>query len=161
MKVDTNKVVTIDYTLRLNNGEVIDSTGDGNPLAFIYGVGGIIPGLEEGLGGLQVGDEKKISIAPENAYGEFDPEGRFDVPRDQLPADELEVGMELIAAEEGSEGYTPVYVHAILEDHVTLDYNHPLAGETLNFDVTIRDIREASKEELEHGHVHGPHGHHH
>jgi len=158
--IEKNKVVSMHYTGTLEDGSVFDSSEGREPLEFIYGVGMIIPGLEESLNGLAVGDKKKIeNISPEKAYGEIQEEARQEVPKDQMPQDmEVEVGMQLAA--QGPQGPIPVVVAEVKEDSVVVDFNHPLAGKTLTFDVEIVEVRDATQEELDHGHVHGPNGEH-
>jgi len=160
MKVAENAVVVIDYTLTDNDGEVIDSSEGAGPLAYLQGMGNIIPGLEEALLGKEAGDEVKASIEPEKAYGERHEDMKQDVPKELFGGiDNIEVGMQFQS--ETDEGPVMVTVVSIGEEMITVDGNHPLAGGHLNFDVKIREVREASAEELEHGHVHGEGGHHH
>ncbi|MFP4402029.1 MAG: peptidylprolyl isomerase [Candidatus Nanoarchaeia archaeon] len=158
--VEKEKVVSLHYTGTFEDGSVFDSSEGKEPLQFIYGVGQIIPGLEEGIDGLKVGDKKKIEkISPKKAYGEKSDEAMQEVPRSQLPQDvEVEVGMQLAA--QGPQGPIPVQVSDIKDETVVIDFNHPLAGKTLNFEVEIMDIRDATQSELEHGHVHGEDGSH-
>ncbi|HMV44288.1 MAG TPA: peptidylprolyl isomerase [Leptospiraceae bacterium] len=160
MVISKNKVVAIDYTLRNSEGEIIDASAGQEPLVYIQGIGNLIPGLEEMLEGKKVGDTFKAVIPPEKAYGEFDESLVQLIPSKhfaQIP--NLEVGMQLQANMDGQ--IRIVTVTAIEENSVEIDANHPLSGETLDFDVTVKSIREASQEELDHGHVHGEGGHHH
>jgi FKBP-type peptidyl-prolyl cis-trans isomerase SlyD len=160
MKVAENAVVVIDYTLTDNNGDVIDSSEGAGPLAYLHGFGNIINGLEDALLGKEAGDQVKASIDPENAYGERVEGMKQDVPKELFAGvDNIEVGMQFQS--ETDEGPVMVTVVAISDDMITVDGNHPLAGVQLNFDVIIREVREASEEELAHGHVHGAGGHHH
>ncbi|MDF1589566.1 MAG: peptidylprolyl isomerase [Gammaproteobacteria bacterium] len=160
MKVAENAVVVIDYTLKDNSGEVIDSSEGAGPLAYLHGFGNIINGLEDALLGKEAGDQIQATIAPENAYGERHEDMQQDVPKELFGGvDNIEVGMQFQS--ETDEGPVMVTVVAITDEMVTVDGNHPLAGVELSFDVTIREVREASDEELEHGHVHGAGGHHH
>ena len=160
MKVVENAVVVIDYTLTDNDGEVIDSSDGAGPLAYLHGKGNIIVGLEEALLGKEAGDEVKASIEPANAYGERHEDMKQDVPKELFGGVEnIEVGMQFQSETDG--GPVMVTVVAIGEEMITVDGNHPLAGVHLNFDVKIREVREASEEELEHGHVHGEGGHQH
>ncbi len=160
MQISANMVVSIDYTLTDDKGEVIDSSEGRGPLAYIQGIGNIIPGLENALEGKAQGDSLKVSIAPEDGYGERSDDLTQAVPKEMFEgAEEMQVGMQFQTMTES--GPQVVTVISIDDEHVTVDGNHPLAGENLNFDVTIVDIREASAEELEHGHVHGPEGHDH
>ena len=160
MKISQNHVVTINYTLKDNDDNIIDQSND-STFCYLHGASNIIPGLESALTGKSSGDEVSVSIAPEEGYGIRDESKIQAVPREAFPADAtIEPGMQFHA--EGPEGQSVVVTIAtVADDIVTVDGNHPLAGVTLNFEVTIADIREASAEELEHGHVHGPHGHHH
>jgi FKBP-type peptidyl-prolyl cis-trans isomerase SlyD len=160
MKVADKTVVVIDYTLKDNDGTVIDSSEGAGPLAYLHGAGNIIPGLEEALLGKAAGDEVKASIEPAKAYGERHEELKQDVPRDLFSGvDDVQVGMQFQS--ETDQGPVLVTVVEVNDDSVTVDGNHPLAGVHLNFDVTIREVREPSQEELDHGHVHGEGGHHH
>jgi len=160
MKVSENAVVVIDYTLTDNEGEVIDSSEGAGPLAYLHGMGNIITGLEQALLGKEAGDEVKASIEPEHAYGERHENMKQEVPKELFGGVEnIEVGMQFQS--ETDDGPVMVTVVAIGEEMITVDGNHPLAGVHLNFDVKIREVREASEEELEHGHVHGEGGHQH
>ena len=160
MQVSRNKVVSIDYTLKDDAGTVLDSSAGSEPLAYLHGVGGLIPGLESALEGRNTGDHLQVTVQPADGYGERDDELVKRVPRNQFAgAGDLELGMQFRVSKK--QGGRIVTVMAIEDETVTIDGNHALAGVTLNFDVTIRDIRDATAEELEHGHVHGPGGHHH
>lgn len=160
MQVATDKVVVIHYTLTNATGEVLDSSSGGDPLAYIHGSGNIIPGLEEALEGKVAGDKLQVSIAPEKAYGLPSDELVQQVPKRAFQGvGNVTAGMRFTAQTE--HGPRQVVVTRVVGDMVTVDGNHPLAGQTLNFDVEIAEVREASQEELEHGHVHGPGGHHH
>jgi len=160
MKIAEKHVVTLHYTLKDNDDNIIDKSDDGS-FCYLHGASNIIPGLENALAGKSSGDEVSVSVAPEEGYGPRDDERIQEVPRDAFPPEvTIEPGMQFNA--QGPEGQTVIVTIAKVEgDNVTVDGNHPLAGVTLNFDVTITDIRDASAEELEHGHVHGPGGHHH
>jgi len=160
MQIVKYKVVSIDYTLTDGQGALIDSSGEGQPFAYIQGTSSIIAGLETALEGKSAGDSLSVAISPEEGYGERDDSLIVVVPRDKFESvDELEVGMRFQTPTEG--GMRVVTVVELEGDGVTVDANHPLAGENLNFDVTIVDVRDATSEELEHGHVHGPGGHDH
>ncbi|PHS70240.1 MAG: peptidylprolyl isomerase [Methylophaga sp.] len=160
MKIAENTVVLIDYTLTDNEGEVIDSSEGAGPLAYLQGAGNIITGLEEALLGKEAGDKVKASIEPAKAYGERHEDMRQEVPKELFGGiDNIEVGMQFQS--ETDQGPVMVTVVEISEEMITVDGNHPLAGVHLNFDVNIREVREPSEEELEHGHVHGEGGHHH
>ncbi|GAB4019616.1 MAG: peptidylprolyl isomerase [Bdellovibrio sp.] len=160
MEIAKNKVVGMDYTLTSNDGSVIDSSKNHGPLFFIFGLGHIIPGLETALLGKKKGDALKVCVQPKDGYGEREDELVQDVPRQQFDAPEgIQIGMQFEVQTE--QGALVVTVTKVTDSHITVDGNHPLAGETLNFDVSIVDVREATAEELAHGHVHGPGGHHH
>jgi len=160
MKIAENKVALIDYTLRDNDGEMIDSSEGAGPLAYLHGAGNIVEGLEEALIGKKAGDKVKASIEPAKAYGERYEDMKQEVPKELFGGVEnIEVGMQFQS--ETDEGPVLVTVMAISEEMVTVDGNHPLAGVHLNFDVTVREVREPTAEELEHGHVHGEGGHQH
>ncbi len=160
MQIAKDKVVTIDYTLMDGQSTVLDSSQDGEPLSYIQGAGSLIPGLEAALEGRSIGEALQVTIAPDQAYGERDEALMQTVARDSFEgADQLEVGMRFrLQSDSGPQVITVVAAEG---DTITIDGNHPLAGVTLNFDVTIRGVRDATGEELSHGHVHGPeaHGH--
>jgi FKBP-type peptidyl-prolyl cis-trans isomerase SlyD len=160
MQIADNRVVTLAYTLKDNNDNILDKSDDGS-FCYLHGARNIIPGLESALTGKVAGDELSVSIPPEEAYGVRDESRQQEVPREMFPEDvEIEVGMQFNA--QNPEGHAVmVTVTNVEENHVTVDGNHPLASVHLNFDVRIMDIRDATAEELEHGHVHGPQGHHH
>ncbi len=160
MQIEKDKVASIEYTLTSDNGEVLDSSDGKEPLAYIQGIGNLISGLEEALEGKSVGDALQVTISPEKAYGVRNDELIQVVDRSVFQGvEELQVGMQFQA--QGDSGTHVIWVTDVEGDQVTIDGNHPLAGETLNFDVKVMDVRDASAEELEHGHVHGPGGHHH
>ncbi len=160
LKIAKNTVVTLDYELRLADDEVIDSSSGGE-FCFLVGHENVVPGLEVQLLGLATGDTRDISVSPQEGYGLRDEEKLVTVPREALPDDfEIEIGLPLELEDEAGET-SMAFIAGVRGDEVVLDRNHPLAGETLRFHVTIGAIREASKEELKHGHVHGPGGHHH
>jgi FKBP-type peptidyl-prolyl cis-trans isomerase SlyD len=155
LKVADGLVVGLDYTLRLDDGEVVDSSTDREPLEFLQGQHQIIPGLEQALYGMVLGDEKDVEVAPADAYGESDPDAFELVARDVFPPDmSLTPGMGL-RMRDGSGRALDAYVADIRPDGVLLDFNHPLAGEILYFQVKIAALRPATDEELSHGHVHG------
>ena len=160
MAVADDMVVGLDYTLRLEDGEVVDSSEGGEPLEYLQGHGQIIPGLEKELYGLTVGDEKKVVVPPGEGYGEQDPDAFEKVDLDVFPPDmDLEPGMSL-HMRDGDGEVMEACVVEVQPDGVLLDFNHPLAGETLFFQVKIAALRHATQEELAHGHVHGDHSHH-
>ncbi len=160
MKIAKDKVVSIEYTLRDNDGNVLDTSEGREPLAYLHGNGNLIPGLEAQLEGKGADEALKVVVAPADGYGEFDAAQIVNVPKSQFAGvAELAVGMQFTAS--GPEGQQVVTVTKIENDTVTVDGNHPLAGQTLNFDVKIVSVREATADELSHGHVHGAGGHHH
>lgn len=160
MKIAQDKVVSIHYVLRDKEGEVLDNSEEHGPLAYLHGHGNIIPGLEKELMGKESGDKLHVTVAPEDAYGIHDESLIKEVSPDMFKdVDDFQEGMQFQAqTEQGMQIFT---VTAIEPDKITIDGNHPLAGEELTFDVEVTEVREATSEELEHGHVHGPHGHHH
>jgi FKBP-type peptidyl-prolyl cis-trans isomerase SlyD len=162
MQVARNAVVTIDYTLKNPDGRVIDSSkSEGRqPLPYIHGAGGLIPGLERALEGKNAGDSFAVTIAPEEAYGMRDENLVRAVPKASFGNNAIVVGAQFRTQDKQGQQHV-VTISKIEADSVTIDANHPLAGVTLHFDVTINDVREATAEELAHGHVHGPGGHHH
>lgn len=157
MQIDKHAVATIDYTLIDDTGEVLDSSRGQDPLSYIHGVGSLIPGLEQALEGKEAGDSISVTIPPENAYGERNEDLVHVVERGQFGVDDLQTGMRFRVQSEVGEQV--VVVTNIDGDDVTVDGNHPLAGETLKFEVDVKAVREASPEELDHGHAHGPGGH--
>ena len=159
MAIGTDSVVSIHYTLKDDTGTVIDRSEAGEPLAYLHGHGNLIPGLEKELTGKNSGDELSVTVPPADGYGEYDNGLVESVPRRALRGiKDVKVGMQLHA--QSAQGTHTVTVTKILGDMVTLDGNHPLAGKSLHFEVRIEDVRAATEEELSHGHVHGPHGHH-
>ena len=150
-------VVSLDYSLRLDDGEEIDRSNGDEPLQFIQGRGQIILGLENALYGMIVGEEKLVTISPEDGYGEYGSENYVMMPRDSFPLDmELIVGESLFVRDSESDQEYTAYIAEVGNESVKLDFNHPLAGETLHFKVRINALRDATIEELAHGHVHGP-----
>jgi len=159
MSIKQDKVALIEYTLTNQHGEQIDAS-NGNPLAYLHGHQNLIPGLEAELEGKVVGDKFTANIPAEHAYGE-----RVDALVQTVPSsmfqgvEELEVGMRFEAQSE--QGMHSVEITAIEEDQVTVDGNHPLAGEALTFDIEVVGLRDSTPEEVEHGHAHGEGGHEH
>ncbi|MEZ4591610.1 MAG: peptidylprolyl isomerase [Chloroflexota bacterium] len=161
LKIKDGVVVSLEYVLRLDDGEVVDAS-DGDALVYLHGYGEIIPGLEKALVGLTVGDSKTISVSPSEAYGEVDMEAFEIVPRSMFPDDmELVEGLELSLRDVETDEPFDATIAEIRDNEVMLDFNHPLAGETLHFEVSIPALRPATEEELAHGHVHGEDDHHH
>jgi FKBP-type peptidyl-prolyl cis-trans isomerase SlyD len=153
MQVSENKVVSIHYTLKNDAGEVIDSSAGRAPLSYLHGIGNIIPGLEKALEGKSKGDHVDVSIVPEEAYGLRNEALIQTVPKSAFErAEEIEPGMQFQA--QTPAGSRILTVVAVYDDDVIVDGNHPLAGETLHFSVEITDVREATAEELAHGHAH-------
>lgn len=160
MQITDNSVVNIHYTLTNDAGDVLDSSEGREPLAYLHGHHQIIPGLENALLGKTTGDTFEVAIAPEEGYGPRVEEAVQTVPREafaQIP--DLAVGMQLHG--ESPQGPMSVVVKEINDDSVVVDANHPLAGVTLNFAVSVVSVREATESELAHGHAHGGDGHHH
>lgn len=156
------RVISFHYTLTDSSGEVIDTSRDQNvPFSYLEGMGQIIPGLERALALLSVGDKRKIEVAAADAYGVMDDQLIVQVPREKLPnSSELQEGDQFQAS--GPNGEVLLFrVIEIQQDQVKLDGNHPLAGEDLVFDVELLGVRDATPEELAHGHAHGEGGHHH
>lgn len=161
MQIAANKAVSIDYTLTNDAGEVLDTSAGGEPLAYLHGAGNIIPGLERELDGKQVGDELKVTIEPEDAYGEFSADLVAVLGRNMFEGvDELEVGMQFHASAPDG-GMQIVTITALDGDEVTVDGNHPLAGQRLTFEVKVAAVRDATEDEIAHGHIHGDGGVHH
>ncbi|MDH3353830.1 MAG: peptidylprolyl isomerase [Chromatiales bacterium] len=156
MTIKENSVVSIDYTLTNDQGEVIDSSEGQEPLAYLHGFSNIIPGLENALIGKKTGDSCKVTVQPADGYGEYNPELTQVVPSSAFEGvDNVEPGMQFHA--QGPEGQVEmITVTEVNGDDITISGNHPLAGQVLNFDVTIKEVREATEEELAHGHVHTP-----
>jgi FKBP-type peptidyl-prolyl cis-trans isomerase SlyD len=161
MKIASNKVATLHYTLKDDKGALIESSVGNEPLTYIHGIGNLIPGLEDKLEGKTVGDKLSVVVKAEDAYGERDEELIEEVERAEFDdGEELEVGKEFQYDDEDGNVFH-VRVVKIDDKMVTIDGNHPLAGQTLAFEVEVLGVREATAEELEHGHVHGPEGHSH
>lgn len=155
MQISDNKVAIIHYTLTSADGDVIDSSAGADPLTYLHGHGNLIGGLEKALAGKVKGDKLDVVVAPEDAYGNVVEEMIQTVPREAFTGVEsIEVGMRFEASTAG--GPVSVVVTAVDADNVTVDGNHPLAGQTLTFAVEVVDVREATEDELSHGHVHGP-----
>ena len=161
MKITTNSVVSLDYTLKSNEGEILDTSNGRAPLVYLHGVGALIPGLENELEGLEKGAKKSVTVQPEEAYGTKSDDLLHVVPASgfQGNIDELQIGVQVQLDTE--QGPAIATIAKIENDEVTLDLNHPLAGVVLNFEVEIVDVRTATADEIAHGHVHGEGGHHH
>jgi len=159
MQITDNSAVSFHYTLTNSNGEQLDSSRGEEPLAYLHGAGNIIAGLEAALTGKEAGDTFNITIPPAEAYGELVPNMVQVVSKKMFEGMDVEVGMQFHA--DVSHGAGIITVTEINGDDVTIDGNHPLAGETLIFDVEVVDVRPATEEEIAHGHIHGASGHHH
>ena len=160
MAIGQDSVVTLHYTLKGDDGKVIDQSSPDEPLAYLHGHGNIVPGLERELTGRNTGDKLTVKVVPAEGYGEYEQALVQQVPRRSLQGiQHLKVGMQLQA--QTPQGVRIFTVKRLVSDMVTLDGNHELAGQTLHFDVEIADVRAATEEELSHGHVHGAGGHHH
>jgi len=162
MKIDKGRVVCMHYTLRDESGTTIESSGEREPLTYLHGYGHLIPGLERSLHGSQAGLRTTVTVLPEDAYGEKDPQAVIRAAREDFPEGlTLEPGVEVQA--DTPDGPLTFMVVAVEGDEAVLDANHPLAGKTLTFDVEVIDVRDATPDEIAHGHVHGAggaHGHH-
>lgn len=156
MKVAANKVVKMHYSVMDNNDNTIDNSFGGEPLIFIVGTGYLIQGLEDALQGKEAGDTLNASIEPKDGYGERHDELMQAVPKSMFEGMEIEVGMQFRASTD--DGDQSVMIIEIQDEEVIVDGNHPLSGITLNFDVEILEVRDATEEELAHGHVHGEGG---
>ncbi|HCK80702.1 MAG TPA: peptidylprolyl isomerase [Candidatus Competibacter sp.] len=159
MKAAHGRVVALHYTLTDDEGLLLDSSRGHEPLVYLHGYGNIIRGLETALEGCEAGFLSTVKVAPADGYGAFNPEAVFEVPRGQFPPEEdIQVGMEVRG--ENEHGLMAFRVVAVNDRGVVLDGNHPMAGKNLNFDVEVLGVRDATAQELSHGHVHA-HGHDH
>jgi FKBP-type peptidyl-prolyl cis-trans isomerase SlyD len=160
MQIAERCVASFHYTLTNDKGEVLDSSTGHGPMTYLHGAGNIVPGLEKAMAGRSAGDKFKVSVAPEEAYGRHNPELVQVVPKRAFQgARELRPGMQFEA--QSDQGPMSVTITTIVGDQVTVDGNHPLAGQTLHFAIEVTGVRDATVEELSHGHVHGEGGHHH
>ena len=155
MQITKNKVAGIHYTLRDNSGNILDTSDGRDPLYYLHGAGNLIAGMEEGLEGKSEGDKLELKISPSKGYGEKDPTMTQKVPRSSFGEQEVKKGMKF-STDRGA----VVTVTDVGLDSITVDANHPLAGVELNFAVEVMEVRNATNEEIQHGHVHGPGGHH-
>ena len=159
MQVSENAVVSIHYTLKDDNGATVDSSIGKEPLSYLHGRKNIISGLENALTGKNVGDKLNVTIPPEEAYGNYDEALIQVLPREAFGGvEDIQVGMQFYS--ESPEGVQMITIKEVNGDQITVDANHPLAGQTLHFDVEIMGVREATPEELQHGHVHDGSHHH-
>jgi FKBP-type peptidyl-prolyl cis-trans isomerase 2 len=138
--IENGQKVSIEYTLKLDDGTLVESNADRDPLVYEQGAQQILPKLEEALTELGVDDTKKVSLAPEDGYGEVDPEAFQEIDKEAIPEDGRQEGI-ILAVPDGDGGQRPVKVHEVREDKVVLDFNHPLAGKTLEFEIRIVDIQ--------------------
>ena len=160
MTITKHAVVTLNYTLKNSEGTVLDTSDGREPLIYLHGVGALIPGLEEELDGKETGAKINTVIPPEKAYGEKRDDLLRVVSKEGFQGDEdMQVGMQVQL--ETDHGPAIALITEMKDDDVTLDFNHPLAGMTLHFDVEVVELREATEDEVTHGHVHGPGGHEH
>ena len=160
MQIAQHKVVTLNYTLKDDDGNVIDQSQDGS-FVYLHGMKNIVAGLENALAGMTAGQTRAVSVSPEEAYGHRDEARVQAVPREMFPADaQIEPGMQFHAQSPEGQSLVVTVVESDA-DTVTVDGNHPLSGVQLNFDVQVVDVRDATEEEIDHGHAHGPGGHHH
>ena len=157
--VQNGLVVSMEYTLTVD-GEVLDSSKDAGPLEFLAGYDNIVPGLEREMIGMKIGESKDVLVLPVDGYGEFDEDAFMEVPRSEFPSDmELELGLELNVGDE-EEQHQLAFVESFNDETVRLDFNHPLAGAELQFNIKVTGLREATNEEIEHGHAHNEEHHH-
>ena len=159
LKVNDGQVVSMEYTLKVD-GEIADSSEGREPLEYVHGAGNIIPGLEREMVGMAVGESKEVVVAAADGYGEEDEKAFMDVPREQFPEEiPMQIGTELQVQNQAGQ---PMYARIVTvgDKSVRLDFHHPLAGKELHFSVKVVGVREATSEEKEHGHAHGP-GHSH
>jgi FKBP-type peptidyl-prolyl cis-trans isomerase SlyD len=160
MQIGKKCAVAIDYRLTIEGGIVVDASEKGQPLWYLHGANNIIPGLEKELEGLKAGDAKTVNVTPEEGYGPYHSDRVHQVPKNRFPSGTYTVGDHVTAsAPDGSE--MDARITAMDGKNYTLDFNHELAGKALTFAITVAEVRAATKEELAHGHVHGPGGHHH
>ena len=159
--IANGKVVSFNYTLRNDAGETLDESGPGEPMMYLHGADNIVPGLERKLSGRGVGEKLDVIVEPADGYGERDSAGVQDVPREAFPPDApLQEGVSFVVETPDGRAF-PLWVVSVSETTVRCDANHPLAGVRLHFAVEITHVRDATREEMDHGHPHGPGGHHH
>lgn len=161
MAIEQNKVVTMNFTLTDDHGNVLDSTDNGGPFSYISGTNMVLPKLEEALNGMLIGSKKNLKLEAKDGYGNYNDDAVQVVGKENFPEDfVLEVGMEYMAS--NPDGVQmPFVISNVDGEEITVDFNHPLAGKNLNFDIELLNVRDATAEELSHGHVHGVGGHHH
>jgi FKBP-type peptidyl-prolyl cis-trans isomerase SlyD len=155
MKIAKDSVVSIEYRMHLGDGKVVDESEPGEPLEYLHGYEEIVPGLEKALEGKAAGESLKVTVSAADGYGDYDPEGVEEVPRTEFP-DELEITAGgILSATDPDGDEVDFLVKEVRKDSVLVDFNHPLAGKELHFEVTVHGVRAATPEELEHGHAHG------
>jgi FKBP-type peptidyl-prolyl cis-trans isomerase SlyD len=161
MPIKANQVITINFTLKDKDENIIEATTKEKPFSFISGTNQILPKLEEHIGEMLIGSKRTVVLSPEEAYGLYDDSSLQDITRSEFPEDtDIQEGMTFIAdAPDGQQ--IPFVIKKINGEDITIDFNHPLAGQTLKFDLELLTLRNATMEELHHGHVHGIEGHHH
>jgi len=160
MHIAQNSVVAMHYKLTDDDGKTIDSSEGRDPLHYLHGAGNIVPGLEKEMSGKKAGDKFEVKVSPEEGYGIRRDEMVQEIPKTAFKAEgELEIGMRFQA--QTPNGAQIFEITKIEGETITVDGNHPLAGQSLNFAIEVTEVREATQEEIEHGHVHGPGGHHH
>jgi len=161
MPFKENQVVTMNFILKDDDGKVMDTTAEQEPFSFISGAKQILPRLEEEIGKMLIGSKKNVDLSAEEGYGAYQAESVKTVNKSEFPADTpIEVGQGFMAtAPDGK--HMQFFIKNIDGENVVVDFNHPLAGKALHFEVELLNMRDATKEELEHGHVHGPGGHQH
>jgi len=159
MQIGPQKVVSIAYTLKNDEGEVVDTSVGRDPLVYIQGIGSLVPGLEKALEGRGAGDHVAVTVGPDEGYGVRDESLSRKIPIRKLPDGKARVGARVRV--ETDAGPMLLLITAVQGDYATVDPNHPLAGKTLHFEVDVVDVRDATADELTHGHVHAPGQHHH
>ena len=160
-KIAAGHVVTLHYRLTLDDGSIADESFGGEPLVYLHGANNIVPGLERQLTGKAAGETCEVTVPPSEGYGEYDPTLDQQVPRAAFPKDaDVKPGVAFQARGRDGQPMT-LWVQAVKGDQVTVTPNHPMAGQSLNFNIEIVDVRQATAQEKQHGHVHGPGGHDH
>jgi FKBP-type peptidyl-prolyl cis-trans isomerase SlyD len=157
MKIGDKKAVSIEFTLKDQQGEVMETSVGKDPLWYLHGEGNLVPGLEKALDGKEPGETVDVTLAPADAYGEHDEKEIRKVPLRKLKAPKIQVGGRYQLQEK--DGVRVVVVKSVSGDYAQIDGNHPLAGQTLHFIVKVMEVRDATEDELQHGHVHDAHGH--
>ena len=157
--IGSNKAVSLHYTLKDDSGEVLDSSRDADPMVYLHGAGNIVVGLETALAGKAAGEKLEVVVPASDGYGEKEGPGPQAVPKAAFGDNSVEAGMSLMVEDEDG-NHTPLWVVEVREQEVLVDTNHPLAGQTLHFEVEVLEVRDATEQELAHGHIHaGGHNH--